>query len=66
MAAADVLDALLSKRPYKEALSVDETLSAIKPAVGQTVRSESRRSGGSDPHKSCRLLTPSGIIRVIE
>ena len=35
MAAADVLDALLSKRPYKEALSVDETLSAIKRLSGR-------------------------------
>ena len=35
MAAADVLDALLSKRPYKEALSVDETLSAINRLSGR-------------------------------
>ena len=35
MAAADVLDALLSKRPYKEALSVDETVSSIKRLSGR-------------------------------
>ena len=35
MAAADVLDALLSKRPYKEALSVDETVDAIKKLSGK-------------------------------
>ena len=31
----DVLDALLSKRPYKEALSVDETVDAIKKLSGK-------------------------------
>ena len=35
MAAADVLDALLSKRPYKEALSVDETVDTIKRLSGK-------------------------------
>ena len=35
MAAADVLDALLSKRPYKEAFSVDETLDTIKGLSGK-------------------------------
>ena len=35
MAAAHVRDALLSKRPYKEALSVDETLSAINRLSGR-------------------------------
>lgn len=35
MAAADVLDALLSKRPYKEALSVNETIDIIKQLSGK-------------------------------
>ena len=35
MAAADVRDALLSKRPYKEALSVDETVDTINRRSGR-------------------------------